>query len=836
MAIDRRTLVEESDTVVGIDFVEVDPTTQKVLTVYFIGSPRSSTGKFGDPPHGLGGPGNVLIESTSSSSTVPTVEIDHVSWGLDLAGREIFRIWTVTPGDFSYYTLTLVDEVSPSRIDPYYNSVRFRFQAGCRSDLDCAEEEESCAPVTEPDVAIDYTARDFGSFRRALLEFASLRWPAWKDRLEADVGVMLLELMSALGDELAYGQDRIARESSLRTATQRRSLRQHARLLDYEIQDGLTAWTWIRVEVLTVDTALHSLPSGTVVRTPTITASGSSEAIGEQICFEIGRGLMDQPADGSIKNWELYYAWNEIAVQIWDDEATCLPAGSTSIDVIGQWKTVAPIISDAGDQWILIQTSPDTPPADSDDESDSVQRRAVVVRVTGSEEIWDPLMSGGAGGWVTRLSWEDEEATPWPMDLSYTRVSANIAPAMAGRTVPDTGETPVIYSIGEVPAGAPDGTVRAIERTGPDGSVCYLLPLDETEDDLLCFVGESAETAVPDLQVFIVDSEGDFFSDDWSWRRSMVGSPSAQPEDEVYTLDDGLWGTVSHYWRGGEEIKFSDYRTGSGFTVRFGDGSLGSIPTEGTLFKVVYRVGCGASYNVGANVLTEIEGAYTEEFGVTNPLAVTSGVDPQTAEEIRQLAPEAWKALAYRAVRPEDYAEALERLDWVQKGGASLRWTGSWLTLLATVDPSDTTTISTERRQEAEQQLDRFRQAGREAHLLDPVYAWLDMRVVVCVEPSCYRGDVKTRVLEALFDEGGFFDPDQFTFGDPLIRSALYAAIQAVPGVRAVESCHVRRRGQFRWRALDSVLKVGVNEILGLCNDPVHPERGTLTLRMEGGA
>ncbi len=38
--------------------------------------------------------------------------------------------------------------------------------------------------------------------------------------------------------------------------------------------------------------------------------------------------------------------------------------------------------------------------------------------------------------------------------------------------------------------------------------------------------------------------------------------------------------------------------------------------------------------------------------------------------EIRQLAPEAFRALTYRAVRPEDYAEAAERLDWVQRAAA----------------------------------------------------------------------------------------------------------------------------------------------------------------------
>jgi hypothetical protein len=136
---------------------------------------------------------------------------------------------------------------------------------------------------------------------------------------------------------------------------------------------------------------------------------------------------------------------------------------------------------------------------------------------------------------------------------------------------------------------------------------------------------------------------------------------------------------------------------------------------------------------------------------------VTAGLDPETAVEIRQRAPEAWKAVTYRAVRPEDYAEALTRLAWVQRAGARLRWTGSWLTLFATPDPRDAVTLTPEQRAEAEAQLERFRQAGRETHVMDPVYAWLDLDIALCVEPSAYRGAVKAAALEALFADGTGF-------------------------------------------------------------------------------
>ncbi|HEV7800472.1 MAG TPA: hypothetical protein VGP15_05295, partial [Burkholderiales bacterium] len=115
-----------------------------------------------------------------------------------------------------------------------------------------------------------------------------------------------------------------------------------------------------------------------------------------------------------------------------------------------------------------------------------------------------------------------------------------------------------------------------------------------------------------------------------------------------------------------------------------------------------------------------------------------------------------------------------------------------------------------------------------------------DLEISVCVAPGAYPGEVKERVLIALFGDRhtvGFFDPDNFTFGTPLSRGALMAAIQHVAGVRAVERMRVRRRGHFAWRAFNEfALRVGTNELLRVTNDRLLPERGAVRLTMEGGA
>ena len=79
--------------------------------------------------------------------------------------------------------------------------------------------------------------------------------------------------------------------------------------------------------------------------------------------------------------------------------------------------------------------------------------------------------------------------------------------------------------------------------------------------------------------------------------------------------------------------------------------------------------------------------------------------------------------------------------------------------------------------------------------------------------------------------------PDNFTFGQPLSRSALEAAIQAVPGVKGVEKIRLRERARRDWREfLQPELNVEPWQILRLQNDPAFPGRGSLRVKAHGGA
>ena len=80
-----------------------------------------------------------------------------------------------------------------------------------------------------------------------------------------------------------------------------------------------------------------------------------------------------------------------------------------------------------------------------------------------------------------------------------------------------------------------------------------------------------------------------------------------------------------------------------------------------------------------------------------------------------------------------------------------------------------------------------------------------------------------------LYAELPFFHPDNFTFGTPLYRAALEAAVQAVPGVRAVETIQIQARGITEMRDfVETVFEVSERQILRLQNDRRFPERGSL--------
>ncbi len=861
---DRRNALLSQNAVTGIDFIYVAPD-QLNLAVFFLTDPLALT-----TPLSTLSASQIRIHTEGA----PDVGIASLAWGV-LDGRNVLELVASAPGGFAAYRLSIDD----ARIDPFFNAVQFSFQANGPSDFDCEPEPHACPPDEPVDFPVSALARDFWSFRTALLDFASQRYPVWKDRLEADVGVMLAEIMSHTGDEMAYYQDRIAREASLETATQRRSVRRHAQLVDYVVHDGLGARGFIDVQVDPLAVGPQALPAGLLVWADS--SSGilvNGQFIPRRTYFELGKGLSEALAG---KVYAVDAARNRLTPHLWDETRTCLPAGATELWIDGHHAAVLPLDDappgQAPGRWLVLQTDPTDP---------SLPARRHLVRLIAVVEENDPLGAVlGTSSDVTHLIWEDAHALPFEMDLLLDfSVRANIVPVTAGKTQrayfsigPNSGPYPVLVGPAlELP--------RAVERTGPNASVAFLFPLIaearrsiknepvEDPDDTLVFLGSTGDPARarPELHVTEVERvAGTFIAGDaWQWRRSFLGVDSSGPTDKHVTLDDGTWTRVVGYQRLGGEVVHVDYLAGTGRALRFGDGAFGRAPPRGTgsaatdsLFEVVWRTGSGQRSNIPPAAITHWRGQDAGDLtdpplpsdpplgflrAISNPLATGGGLDPESAGDVKKLAPDAFRQITYRAVRPEDYAEAAERLPWVQRAGGTFRWTGSWLSAFVTADPLGAASLSDVQRDELEAWVDRFRQAGREVIVRPPKYVNLDLIVKICVEVSSYPGDVLEAVLVALFGRPaqrglravpGFFHADRFTFGTPLDRSELEAAIQRVPGVRAVEHIWIARRGYFAKKLFTSLSYTPApDEVIRVENDRRHPDRGTLRLLAEGGA
>jgi hypothetical protein len=138
--------------------------------------------------------------------------------------------------------------------------------------------------------------------------------------------------------------------------------------------------------------------------------------------------------------------------------------------------------------------------------------------------------------------------------------------------------------------------------------------------------------------------------------------------------------------------------------------------------------------------------------------------------------------------------------------------------------------------------IEPYRMAGQDVEIDMPRNVPLEVTMHVCAKPDYFRSNVKAALL-ALFSSGtlpdgrrGVFHPDNFTFGQPVYLSQLYAAAQAVDGVASVQITQFERRGRPSGDGIElGKLTFARLEIPGLDNDPNFPDRGVFHLIVEAG-
>src|SRR5262249_1796617 len=218
----------------------------------------------------------------------------------------------------------------------------------------------------------------------------------------------------------------------------------------------------------------------------------------------------------------------------------------------------------------------------------------------------------------------------------------------------------------------------------------------------------------------------------------------------------------------------------------------------------------------------------------TNPLPAVGGTDPETADQIRRRAPQAFLTQE-RAVTMADYERVTEMNTQIENSVATLRWTGSWYTVFVTAAPECAATLSTSLRQELKKNIDRYRLAGQDVELEPAQYVSLQIDLTVCVDPAYFSSDVERALTDVLgsrtLRDGtkGVFHPDNFTFGQTVYLSPIYAAARKIAGVTSVVATAFQPEGPPTTTYIDtSEIPLRPFQIASL------PERGRVTLRMQG--
>lgn len=721
----------------------------------------------------------------------------------------ILILRTNSDGDFSTYRLVLEEPGSggsrPAGFDPRLSSVEFSFKAECSSDFDC-KQVSPCPPGSFPQPPIDYLAKDYGSFRRLIFDRMAALAPQWQERNPADQGVALVELMAYTADRLSYFQDAVATEAYLGTARRRVSVRRHARLVDYPMHDGCNARCWVHLTleagapvVLPGPDPVTGTP-GTALGTgveglPTVAPPHRVEkaAAAGAVIFE------------TLHDVTLREAHNELRLYTWGNRECCLPAGATE----------ATLVAEAGleaGMFLLFEEvlGPRTGAA-----ADADPRHRHVVRLNRVSPTTDPLNSLA----VAEVAWDAADALPFPLCISArtdpahgARFVENVSIARGNLVLADAGLTIQGEALPPVPAGG-----SAFEPVLEEGPVTQAAPLPAAFQEpgdttpAAAFFAMDPTRAMPSVQL---SGAGEI----WRPRRDLLASDRFQTEMVVEVDDDER----AH--------------------LRFGNDVQGARPAAGEVLTARYRVGNGSRTNIGADSLAHVFVDQPAVLAVRNPLAADGGHDPESKEEVRQLAPQAFR-VQQRAVTEADYAEVAERFTEVQRAAATFRWTGSWTTVFLTVDRTGGLPVDAAFEERLRGHMERFRMAGQDLEIDAPRFAPLDLALRICVLPDYFRSDVRQALLQTfsntVLPDGrrGFFHPDEWTFGQPLYLSQLFQAAAAVDGVESVEVTRFQRLGRpaVAQDLDDGVLPLERLEIVRMDNDPNFQENGRMEFVMGGG-
>lgn len=819
----RRALVLQHPTLNGIDYLEVETDADncgKRLLITLLKDGRNLTLS----------PSQVRITGGASNAQVTALS---VSPSTDAAPR-LLTIDLNQSGDFSAYTLSLVADPStsdpPDGFDPQLSTVSFSFKAGCPTVGDCVP-STCCPPNRTPEPDINYLAKDYDSFRQAMLDRMAVLTPAWKESHPSDIGIALIEALAYAADHLSYQQDAVGTEAYIGTARSRISLRRHAKLVDYKVDEGSNARVWVYMNVKNVSPDGVVIPSGTPVFPRVSSVPTTVQPDSPQKAELLNNSTV---VFATMQDSTLYEEQNEIQFYTWGDSDCCLANGATEATLLGNLPSLQP-------GGVLIFEEAMGPLTGAAEDADPNKRWAVrLTKVQTTDRLNRPLVDpvnvvNGQAQAITRIWWSADDALPFPLCISSTTNAAPGSKPLSGVSVARGNIIPADHGIwqewedlGPVPPAPPSPVLETscvcdTQDTLPAPRSRYFPKLEKSP---LTFAWP-LNTSAPASRLLAPSSEG-----------------TSRPTPQIRIVDDQQqWKVLDDLLSSddSERVCVLEIERDNTVFVRFGDGQYGKAPEPGDRFHAHYRVGNGSAGNLGRETLAHVVTNAQGIVEVRNPLPAGGGVDSEAMEHIRQTAPFAFRT-QLRAVTEDDYGVMAERDSAIRDARGTFRWTGSWYTACVSVDaqaaggPDVALLAATKKR------LNLYRMAGVDLEVEGALIVGLRIEMNICVALDHFQSDVRDAIAR-LFTIGdlcdgrrGILNAENFTFGQTIYTSPFIAAAQGVEGVTYVTMTVFQRMDD---PTSDGValgyLTMGRLEIARCDNDPNRLDHGIFVLHMNGG-
>lgn len=276
-------------------------------------------------------------------------------------------------------------------------------------------------------------------------------------------------------------------------------------------------------------------------------------------------------------------------------------------------------------------------------------------------------------------------------------------------------------------------------------------------------------------------------------RQPPVTSVGADtPDGSTSTLkvyvNEVLWEEVPFFYGHGptERIYITRQDDEGRTTIRFGDGITGArLPTGQNNVRAEYRKGTGLGGLVRAGQLSLLMSRPLGLKGVVNPEAAEGAEDPESRDDARTNAPLTVLTME-RAVSLQDYEDFARTFSGVAKAQAVWVWDGRKRSIFLTVAGPDGEVL-TEDGSVITKLKESLRTYGDPfvAFTVKPYrQAWFEIDGTVTIDPD----HVSNVVMDAIsVDLGQRYAFEARAFGQPVALSEVIAAIQAVPGVVAVD-------------------------------------------------